>query len=334
MSKSFLAVVNKKWNTRPKHLVKTYMDNALNVLVNRAERFDETEQKNYRWSYKELLRILKAKAAERKQGDPINADMMVYETALYVQEITFLLPMWVDYYLCKSRRCPRLRVSDCIIVYGHSSLMQGLNDLCAKLEDGEDCVMPSENALRFFARSLRFLKAALECIGPTMAIAHCDRAFRKFTDAFDRFSRKQNDPKLRNEFIASFKEFRTSTEAIRDFYSELEAAIAQRKNNPARAVPHEPKAATKPSRRLGARFSQKDMAGALGVSEDTIARWEKGKTSPPAGYSRDLRIHGTLAELNKFKNEYMARCRKRDAMKTKHVVRNMSEEQMHRESLK
>lgn len=334
MSKSFLAVVDKKWNTRPKHLVKTYMDNALNVLVDKAERFDETEQKNYRWSYKELLRILKVKVAEKKQGNLFDADMMVYETALYVQEITFLLPLWVDYYLCKSRRCPRLRVSDCIIVYGHSSLMQGLNDLCAKLEDGEECEMPSENALRFFARSLRFLKAALECIGPTMAIAHCDRAFRKFTDAFDRFSKKQNDPKLRNEFIANFKEFRTSTEAIRDFYSDLEAALAQRKNNPARALPHEPKTATMSLRGRGAKFSQKDMAKALGVSEDTIARWDKGESSPPPGYSRELRERGTLTQLETFIKEYKGRSRVKDALNTKHVVRNMSEEQMHRESLK
>ena len=334
MSRSFLAVVNKKWNSRPKHLVKTYMENALNVLVNRAERFDETEQKNYRWSYKELLRIIKEKTAGRKQGTPFDADLMVYETALYVQEITFLLPMWVDYYLCKSRRCPRLRVSDCIIVYGHSSLMQGLNDLSDKLEDGEDCTMPSENALRFFARSLRFLKAALECIGPTIAISHCDRAFRKFTDAFDHFSRKPNDAKLRREFVANLKEFLASTEAVRDFYSELEAALAQRKNNPALPSTQERKAVTKPSRSRGVKFSQKEMAERLHVSEDTIARWDKGESSPPAGYSRELRERGTLEQLGKFFKEYDGRLRAKDAWNSKHLVRNMSEEQMHRESLK
>jgi len=334
MLRSFLTLIDGKWEHRPKHLVKDYMERALTILVTNTERFDEIEQKNYRWSYRELLKILKSRSANNIESDQFRTDTMLYETALYVQEMTFLLPTWVDYYLGKNRKCPRFRVTDCIIVHGQGSLLQGFNEFCERLEDGEECAMPSQEALRFFARSLRFLKATLECIDPNDAINQCDRAFRKFTDIFVRFYNNQNSPVLRSAFIEGFKEFRAGAELVRDWYAKKEANLARCKNSPVRVAVKEAKAGAHPPRKLVSKFSQKEMAEMLHVSEDTIARWDKGESSPPAGYSRELRERGTLEQLRKFFEEYDGRLSVKDVWNSKHLVRNMSEEQMHRESLK
>ena len=83
-----------------------------------------------------------------------------------------------------------------------------------------------------------------------------------------------------------------------------------------------------------AKFTQKDVATALGCSEDTIRRWENGKSKPPVGYSRELRECGSFESLEKFIEDYKSVHRVKDALNTKRVVRNMSEEQMYRESRK
>ena len=72
----------------------------------------------------------------------------------------------------------------------------------------------------------------------------------------------------------------------------------------------------------------------IGRNEDTIRRWENGESKAPPGYSRELRESGTFEELVAFVSDYKAMQRVKDALNTKHVVRNMSEEQMYRESLK
>ena len=83
-----------------------------------------------------------------------------------------------------------------------------------------------------------------------------------------------------------------------------------------------------------AKFTQSEIAAAFFVSEDTVSRWDKGESSPPIGYSRALRERGSFEQLTRVVNDYKATHHVKDALNTKHVVRNMSEEQMHRESLK
>ena len=82
------------------------------------------------------------------------------------------------------------------------------------------------------------------------------------------------------------------------------------------------------------KYTQREIAKMLGCDEDTIRRWENGKSTPPSGYSRELRTNGTFEQLESFLNDYKGREVVKDALNTKHVIRNMSEEQMHRESLK
>lgn len=80
-------------------------------------------------------------------------------------------------------------------------------------------------------------------------------------------------------------------------------------------------------------YSQKQMGKMVGHHEDTIARWDKGEGTPP-GYSRGLRESGDPIALAKFIETYKASRHVKDAMNTKHVKHNISEEQIHRESLK
>ena len=82
------------------------------------------------------------------------------------------------------------------------------------------------------------------------------------------------------------------------------------------------------------KYTQREIAKMLGCDEDTIRRWENGKSTPPSGYSRELRTNGTFEQLESFLNDYKGREVVKDALNSKHLVRNMSEEQMHRESLK
>ena len=81
-------------------------------------------------------------------------------------------------------------------------------------------------------------------------------------------------------------------------------------------------------------YSQKVMAEMLGVSEDTVYRWERGDGNAPSGYSRELRERGRVDELTAFVKDYKTNRYVKDVMNSKHLVRNMSEEQVHRETLK
>lgn len=82
-----------------------------------------------------------------------------------------------------------------------------------------------------------------------------------------------------------------------------------------------------------AMYSQKEIAKMLDCHEDTIRRWERGDGAP-AGYSKKLRQKGDPTALEEFIRTYKASNRVKDALNTKHVKHNLSEEQIHREALK
>ena len=80
MLRSFLTLIDGKWEHRPKHLVKDYMERALTILVTNTERFDEIEQKNYRWSYRELLKILKSRTIKLLNAVPFPSSLGVWKS--------------------------------------------------------------------------------------------------------------------------------------------------------------------------------------------------------------------------------------------------------------
>lgn len=140
-------------------------------------------------------------------------------------------------------------------------------------------------------------------------------------------------------FFAKLKEvFKSMLSAsVREVYDEIMQDNAEQLNRIETKVGELHKAAHirggRP-RKGRAKYTQRDIAEMIGRNEDTIRRWENGESKAPPGYSRELRESGTFEELVAFVSDYKAMQRVKDALNSKHVVRNMSEEQMYRESLK
>ena len=86
--------------------------------------------------------------------------------------------------------------------------------------------------------------------------------------------------------------------------------------------------------KFAVKFTQREIAAAFGVSEDTAARWDKGESNPPIGYSRDLRERGTLLEMKNVIDDYRNTKLTRDAYSSGRLRHGYSDEQIERERLK
>ena len=139
-------------------------------------------------------------------------------------------------------------------------------------------------------------------------------------------------------FSAKLKEVYKSmlSDNVKELYNEVMQSKGEQLNRIETKVNELHKAAHvrggRPSGRK-ALYSQKTFAEMIEVDETTVARWDKGQGTP-RGYSRELRERGDPVEIAKFIEGYKASRHVKDALNTKHVKHNISEEQMHRESLK